>query len=133
MPHIISMAIVRHILKNLRSDQHMHELSIVQGLVSNIEHQKKKYNFDKVLSVDIMCGKYNCLSEETIQFCYDLVTENSYMHGAHIKLLRLTKDCVCMHCRNEFNVVEAGHAVRSAKRKSVILAPCIYEFSVTRS
>ena len=84
----------------------MHELSIVQGLVSNIERQKKKYRFEKVLSIDIMCGKYNCLSEETIQFCYDLVTENSYMHGAHVKLLRLTKDCVCMQCRHQFNVAE---------------------------
>ena len=84
----------------------MHELSIVQGLVSNIEHQKKKYNFDKVLAIHIMCGKYNCLSEGTIQFCYDLVTENSYMHGARITLLRLSKDYVCMQCRHEFNVAE---------------------------
>lgn len=70
----------------------MHELSLVEGIIKNIEEQKIKYGFSKVKAVEIICGKYNCLSEDSLQFCFDVAVKTTYMEGARLKIKRTESD-----------------------------------------
>jgi hydrogenase nickel incorporation protein HypA/HybF len=74
---------------------------LVEGIVKQIESQKKKHSFSRVNSVHLVCGKYNCLSEETLQFCFDAVTRLSYMEGARLKVTRTAGRCRCDACGAE--------------------------------
>lgn len=66
----------------------MHELSIVNGIISHIERQKTEHNFDKVLSVELSCGPYNCISDDNIQFCFNAIAGSSWISGAKVAIKR---------------------------------------------
>ncbi len=67
----------------------MHELSIIQGIIAIINKEKEKHNFSKVNFIEIVCGRFNCASEENLQFCYDALADEGYLNGAKIRLKRL--------------------------------------------
>lgn len=67
----------------------MHELAIIQGIIEQIETEKKKNNFSKVNLIEIVCGKFNCASEDNLQFCLDAFAKGTYIEGAVLKLTRL--------------------------------------------
>lgn len=81
----------------------MHELSIVQGIIRIIDDQQKVSSFFKVNSIELVCGKYNCLSEENIQFCYNALAESSCLKGASVQVVRVTQPLYCRDCSHEFS------------------------------
>ncbi|MCX6354903.1 MAG: hydrogenase maturation nickel metallochaperone HypA [Candidatus Aureabacteria bacterium] len=80
----------------------MHELSVVDGILRVVEIQKRKHRFSRVKLIEIICGKYNCLSEDNLQFCFDAATESSSLKGARLKIVRRGEDYRCAACNAEF-------------------------------
>lgn len=66
----------------------MHELSIIEGIIHRIDVLRKEHNFLKVKEIVLKSGKYNCLSEQNLQFCFEAITGATYMEGARIKVNR---------------------------------------------
>lgn len=79
----------------------MHDLSLVQGILKNIEKQRKIHGFKKLDSVEILCGKFNCLSEENLQFCFDAAVKSTDLEGAHLKVRRISDGFCCLNCGTE--------------------------------
>jgi Zn finger protein HypA/HybF involved in hydrogenase expression len=52
--------------------------------------------------VHIACGMYNCLSEETLNFCLQTSAEGTALEKAVIKVRRLPERWQCLGCRKEF-------------------------------
>ena len=67
----------------------MHEVSIVEGLIELVEKEKEKHHFSRVLEVQIVCGIYNCVSEENLEFCLKTVAKGTYLETAKITVNRL--------------------------------------------
>ncbi|MBF0330889.1 MAG: hydrogenase maturation nickel metallochaperone HypA [Candidatus Omnitrophica bacterium] len=80
----------------------MHEVSIVEGLITQVSAQQKERKFKTVHEVHIACGMYNCLSEETLNFCMQTVAEGTCLAKAVIKVRRLAERWQCLACRKEF-------------------------------
>ena len=81
----------------------MHEVSIVEGMLEILEEQRQKNNFKKVLRIEIVCGKYNCASEETLSFCFhNVISKDSYLSEAVIEVKRLPEKYGCGSCHKEF-------------------------------
>lgn len=80
----------------------MHEVSIVEGLVSLVSAQQKEHKFLCVHEVHIACGMYNCLSEENLNFCLQTVAEGTCLEKAIIKIRRLPERWQCRTCRKDF-------------------------------
>jgi len=85
----------------------MHELSIVEGVVRRIEAERRRRRFARVTSVDLVCGRYNCLSEETLRLCFEEATKASWMEGARLTLTRMADRCRCTACAAEFDAAGA--------------------------
>jgi hydrogenase nickel insertion protein HypA len=81
----------------------MHELSIVDGIIRNIEATRRRCRFEKVREIEVSCGKYNCLSEENLQFCFDAVAKSSYLEGAKLKVARREVSYRCSGCGAELS------------------------------
>ena len=88
----------------------MHELSIVEGIIKSVELQKKKHALSKVTLVEIVCGKYNFLAEESLQFYFDVAERPSYMEGARLKVTRCAEKYRCADCNAELGGKEDTHA-----------------------
>ena len=86
----------------------MHELSLIEGIIRSVEEQKKKHGFLKLSAVEVVCGKYNCIAEDNLQFCFDIATQSSWMKGARLKVRRLPGKSVCARCSFEFDLPRRG-------------------------
>lgn len=80
----------------------MHEVSIVEGIIESVTQQRSNHNFERIISVEITCGQYNCVDEETLQFCYDIATKGTWLEGAGIMIKRLNEQYQCSVCGKEF-------------------------------
>jgi len=80
----------------------MHEVSIVEGLIELVEKEKEKHHFSRVLEVQIVCGIYNCVSEENLEFCLKTVAKGTYLETAKITVNRLPERFSCQSCAHEF-------------------------------
>ena len=99
----------------------MHELSIVDGIIRSVETQKKKHDFARVKSIEIACGKYSCLSEESLQFYFEIAAQSSFMEGARLNIVRSPDMYRCMDCNAEFSGGgEEGAACPSCGSREII-------------
>jgi len=85
----------------------MHELSIVQGILGIIEKERNARGFTRVKSVEVQCGHYSCISEESLKFCLEAVATEPHMKGAALKLVRMPARFRCGGCGAEFDALEA--------------------------
>ena len=85
----------------------MHEVAIAEGIFNIIEKEKQQHNFNTVTSIELVCGKYNCVSEEHLAFCFDLITKETYIDGAKLTVTRVPELCTCMDCTKEFEKEDA--------------------------
>jgi len=81
----------------------MHELSIVQGILGIIEKERNARGFTRVKSVEVQCGHYSCISEESLKFCLEAVATEPHMKGAALKLVRMPARFRCGGCGAEFD------------------------------
>jgi hydrogenase nickel incorporation protein HypA/HybF len=84
----------------------MHELSIVQGILGIIEKERKARGFTKVKSVEVQCGHYSCVSEESLKFCFEAVATDPRLKGASLTLVRMPAKFKCANCGAEFDAAE---------------------------
>ncbi|MBU1863582.1 MAG: hydrogenase maturation nickel metallochaperone HypA [Candidatus Omnitrophica bacterium] len=82
----------------------MHEVAIVEGIIASVEKQKKEHAFYSVISIAIMCGKYNCVSEENLNFCWHVATQGTYLETAKLHVHRLPERYRCSKCNKEFSL-----------------------------
>jgi len=80
----------------------MHEISIAQGILDIVSKEREKHNFSKVTLIEIVCGKYNCLSEEHLTFCFELVAKTPCLEGVKIQVQRLSDKYKCRDCAKKF-------------------------------
>ena len=80
----------------------MHEVSIVEGILENLNRQRNEHGLSKVMTIEITCGQYNCADEETLQFCYDTAVKGTWLSSARITIRRLAEQYRCRRCGNEF-------------------------------
>ena len=80
----------------------MHEVSITQGIMEIIERERRKHDFTRVVLIEITCGRYNCVSEESLQFCFETSARSTCMEGASLKINRVPQLHVCLDCRQKF-------------------------------
>lgn len=80
----------------------MHELFIIEGVIKTVEARREKHGFSRVRRVDLVCGKYSCLAEENLTFCFDAVTGGTFLEGARLTVTRLPGRFSCAGCGAEF-------------------------------
>ncbi len=80
----------------------MHELSIVQEIIRRIDLQRARDHFSKVKAIEVVCGRYSCLTEDHLQSCFDIAAKSSRMEGAKLKLIRSPARYRCADCGTEF-------------------------------
>lgn len=81
----------------------MHELSIVQGILGIIERERKARGFSRVKSIEVQCGHYSCVSEESLRFCFEAVATGPHLRGAALTLVRMPARFTCARCAAEFD------------------------------
>ena len=77
----------------------MHELGIIQHLVSLAEDELAKTDCDaKVKTVEIRVGTLSGASPEALEFAFEVVAPLTQFKGAHLVITKSKAVCACRKC-----------------------------------
>ena len=76
----------------------MHELSLAQALVDQVEAICEKEHADAVLSVTVNVGALSGVNRESFEFAYPLAAEGTRLKGATLKIEETPVGVTCGEC-----------------------------------
>ena len=80
----------------------MHELSLVQSLLTIIEDHAKEHGFTKVNQVNLTCGRLSSVEPAALDFAFKTLTQDGICATAELKLDILPLKVHCYDCNREF-------------------------------
>ncbi len=82
----------------------MHELSIAQRLVEMAIEHMQEARADTVVAVTVSIGALSCVHEDALQFGFDLVSQDTPLSGAALRIIKLPVMIYCGTCEQEFEL-----------------------------
>ena len=84
----------------------MHEMSIVQSLISIVEEEMLKNRATALKSVRVNIGAMSGIVPEALRTCFEVLTSKTDMRGAVLKMDIAPLIGYCRKCKENFEVIE---------------------------
>lgn len=76
----------------------MHELSIANSLIDIATEHLKQESEVQVKSITLRIGELSCVHQDALKFSFELVTENTLLEGAELKIVKVPVVVFCPSC-----------------------------------
>lgn len=76
----------------------MHELQIVQDLFIKVKKITKKNKLKKIKTINIILGEFTGFVDESIDFYWQIITQNTILKNSKIKIKRQKGKLKCLKC-----------------------------------
>ncbi len=84
----------------------MHELSITEQIVDIAIKHGEKNNASKITDLYLVIGELSTVIDDSVQFYWDMITENTICEGAKLHFKRIPAIFRCGDCKKEYNLVQ---------------------------
>jgi hydrogenase nickel incorporation protein HypA/HybF len=84
-----------------RRDDSMHELSIANSLVEIATEHATEAGAQKVNSITLRIGALSCVHRNALEFSFELVTMDTLLEGATLKIIDVPVRVFCIPCDHE--------------------------------
>lgn len=84
----------------------MHELSVVESMVSVVLKHAEQNKASRVTKINLVLGEASTVMEEPIRFYFELIARDTIAKGAELSIVRPLLMSRCSECGDEFKVVE---------------------------
>ncbi len=82
----------------------MHELSVTESLLSLALSHAEKAHASKVTDLHLVIGRLSSIVDDSVQFYWDFVAENSICAGAKLHFERKPAVLKCEDCNREYKI-----------------------------
>ncbi len=82
----------------------MHELSVTESLLALALSHAEKANASKVTDLHLVIGRLSSIVDDSVQFYWDFIAENTICQGAKLHFDRKPAILKCHDCGNEFKI-----------------------------
>lgn len=82
----------------------MHELSVTESLLSIALSHAEQAHASKVTDINIVIGRLSSIVDDSVQFYWDFVAENSICEGAKLHFDRRPAILKCNDCATEYPI-----------------------------
>lgn len=82
----------------------MHELSVTESILSIASSHAETAKASKVTGINIVIGRLSSIVDDSVQFYWDFVAENSICEGAKLNFERRPAILKCFNCNTEFSI-----------------------------
>lgn len=82
----------------------MHELTICEALLGQIEQQHAARKFSRVCRVRLEIGRFSCLDPEALRYAFDIMNRGTFAEGAELQIDRPPGRATCLDCGAEVEV-----------------------------
>lgn len=86
----------------------MHEMSIVEALLEELDAQRRPYPGARVITVRLRIGALRAVVPELLQFCFAAATRGTACEGARLEVEPVAATACCQRCRRVFTVEDDG-------------------------
>lgn len=76
----------------------MHEMSLVEGLVSLVEEEAARQSFKGVKTVVLEVGAASHVSAEALSFCFEAIARGTIVEGARLEIKLVPASGWCFTC-----------------------------------
>ena len=84
----------------------MHELSVTESILELTLEHARKADASKVTGINLIIGQLSSLVDDSIQFYWDTISEDTICQGAKLTFTRIPAVLQCQDCQNEFSIAE---------------------------
>ena len=82
----------------------MHEVSIVQSLISIVCNKADENNLKKINKISLRIGEFSGVFEDSIRFAYKAISKDTIAEGAELIIEKVYATAKCDHCDIEFKI-----------------------------
>ncbi len=82
----------------------MHELSVTESILNIALTHAKKSSAARVTDIYLVIGQLSSIVDDSVQFYWDFVSENSICAGAKLHFQRIPASFRCSICHTEFQL-----------------------------
>jgi hydrogenase nickel incorporation protein HypA/HybF len=84
----------------------MHELSITEQIAAIAVKHGEKNAAQQITDLYLVIGELSSVIDESVQFYWDLITENTLCEGAKLHFKRIPALFRCLDCTTEYTLVQ---------------------------
>jgi len=84
----------------------MHELSVTESVLAIALKHAEQYNAARVTSVNLVIGQLSSIVDESVQFYWDLITEDTLCEGSRLSFNRIPATFHCQDCEFDFSLTK---------------------------
>ena len=84
----------------------MHELSITEQIAEIAIKHGEKNAARQITDLYLVIGELSSVIDDSVQFYWDLITENTLCEGAKLHFKRIPALFRCLDCKTEYNLVQ---------------------------
>ncbi len=82
----------------------MHELSVTESILNIALKHAEQAEAKRVTDLHLVIGRLSSLIDDSIQFYWDMISENTICQGATLHFERVPAKMVCMDCGKEYTL-----------------------------
>jgi len=79
----------------------MHELSIANSLVDVATEHAEDAGAEKIRSITLRIGALSCVHNSALEFSFELITKDTLLEGAELKIIDVPVTIFCTVCDGE--------------------------------
>ena len=91
----------------------MHELAVTQGILDLVLAAAEREGGGRVTAIDLVVGELSSIVDDSVQFYWDLIAEDTPAAGAQLRFRRVPLRFECRDCRALFAPVGGRFACPS--------------------
>lgn len=82
----------------------MHELSVTENILEIANRHAIQANAIRVTDIYIVIGRLSSIVDDSVQFYWDFVSQNTICQGAQLHFERIPARLLCLSCQHEYTL-----------------------------
>jgi len=97
----------------------MHELSVTQSILEIALRHAEKAGAKKILQLNLTIGQLSSIVDDSVQFYWDIVTEDTIAKDAKLNFKRIPTELLCLSCNHRYAPTEKELACPNCKSTQI--------------
>jgi hydrogenase nickel incorporation protein HypA/HybF len=81
----------------------MHELAVTESILEIAVRHAKQQNAARITELFIVMGEWSSTVDDSVQFYWDMLSENTIAQGAKLHFKRIPTELLCKNCGHTYH------------------------------
>ena len=97
----------------------MHELLLTQGVLTTALEQANTIEANKVTKINLVIGEFANISEEALEFCFNMLSKDSIAANANLCFRHLPAKLRCCDCESIFTPAQYPWTCPQCQKRNI--------------